>query len=55
MSRFIEFGEGKAMMVNNAEWLRDLNYIEFIRDIGPYFPSTRCCGRSATNSGWRRA
>ena len=37
MSRFIEFGEGKAMMVNNAEWLRDLNYIEFIRDIGPYF------------------
>ncbi len=37
MSRFIEFGEGKAMMVNNAEWLRDLNYIEFIRDIGPCF------------------
>ena len=37
MSRFIEFGEGKAMMVNNADWLRDLNYIEFIRDIGAYF------------------
>ncbi|MBR6382054.1 MAG: tyrosine--tRNA ligase [Lachnospiraceae bacterium] len=37
MSRFIEFGEGKAMMVNNAEWLRDLNYIEFIRDIGVQF------------------
>ncbi len=37
MSRFIEFGEGKAMMVNNAEWLRDLNYIEFIRDIGVHF------------------
>ena len=37
MSRFIEFGEGKAMMVNNADWLRDLNYIEFIREIGPYF------------------
>ncbi len=43
MSRFIEFGEGdctskgKAMMVNNAEWLRDLNYIEFIRDIGACF------------------
>ena len=34
MSRFIEFGEGKAMMVNNAEWLLGLNYIEFIRDIG---------------------
>ena len=37
MSRFIEFGEGRAMMVNNAEWLRDLNYIEFIRDIGACF------------------
>ena len=37
MSRFIEFGEGKAMMVNNAEWLRDLNYIEFIRDVGACF------------------
>ena len=37
MSRFIEFGEGKARMVNNADWLRDLNYIEFIRDIGACF------------------
>ena len=37
MSRFIEFGDGKAMMLNNAEWLRDLNYIEFIRDIGACF------------------
>ncbi|MCQ2610051.1 MAG: tyrosine--tRNA ligase, partial [Lachnospiraceae bacterium] len=31
MSRFIEFGEGKAMMVNNADWLRNLNYIDFLR------------------------
>ena len=37
MSRFIEFGEGKARMVNNADWLMNLNYIEFIRDIGPHF------------------
>ncbi|MBP3718323.1 MAG: tyrosine--tRNA ligase [Eubacterium sp.] len=37
MSRFIEFGPDKAMMVNNADWLRDLNYIEFIRDIGAMF------------------
>ncbi|MCR5618644.1 MAG: tyrosine--tRNA ligase [Lachnospiraceae bacterium] len=37
MSRFIEFGEGKAMLVNNADWLLDLNYVEFIRDIGPHF------------------
>ena len=33
MSRFIEFGEDKALMVNNADWLRDLNYIEFIREL----------------------
>ncbi len=37
MSRFIEFGEGKAMMVNNADWLLNLNYVEFIRDIGACF------------------
>ena len=37
MSRFIEFGEGKAMMVNNADWLLDLNYVDFLREIGPHF------------------
>ena len=37
MSRFIEFGPDKAMMVNNADWLLDLNYIDFIRDIGSCF------------------
>ena len=37
MSRFIDFSEGKALMVNNAEWLMDLNYIEFLREIGPHF------------------
>ena len=37
MERFIEFGEGKAMMVNNADWLLQLNYIDFIREIGGCF------------------
>lgn len=37
MSRFIEFGEGKALMVNNADWLTNLNYIEFLREVGPHF------------------
>ena len=37
MERFIEFGEGKAKMVNNADWLLNLNYIDFIRDIGACF------------------
>ena len=37
MSRFLDFGEGGAIIVNNADWLRDLNYIEFLREIGKYF------------------
>ncbi|MGI6206276.1 MAG: tyrosine--tRNA ligase [Anaerovoracaceae bacterium] len=37
MSRFIEFGEDKAIMVNNADWLRDLNYVQFLRDVGAHF------------------
>ena len=37
MSRFIDFSEGKAMMVNNAEWLMGLNYIEILREVGPHF------------------
>ena len=37
MERFIEFGEGKAQMVNNADWLLKLNYVDFIRDIGGCF------------------
>ena len=41
MSRFIDFSDGKAMMVNNAEWLLDLNYIEFLREIGPHFSVNR--------------
>ena len=41
MSKFIDFGEGKALMVNNADWLRNLNYIEFLRDIGPHFSVNR--------------
>lgn len=37
MERFIEFGEGKAMMVNNADWLMNLNYIELLREVGACF------------------
>ena len=37
MERFIEFGEGKAQMVNNADWLLNLNYVDFIRDVGACF------------------
>ena len=41
MSRFIDFSEGKALMVNNADWLLGLNYVEFLRDIGAYFSVNR--------------
>ena len=37
MSRFIDFSEGKALMVNNADWLLDLNYVELLRDVGACF------------------
>ncbi len=41
MERFIEFGEGKAMIANNADWLLDLNYIEMLRDVGTHFSVNR--------------
>ncbi|MBC2576718.1 tyrosine--tRNA ligase [Peptostreptococcus canis] len=37
MEKFIEFGEGKAIMVNNADWLLGLNYIDMLREVGPHF------------------
>ena len=37
MSRFVDFSDGKALMVNNADWLLDLNYVEVLREVGPYF------------------
>ena len=41
MSHFIDFGEGKAQMVNNADWLLDLNYVFFLREIGVHFSVNR--------------
>ena len=41
MSRFIEFGEGKAIMVNNADWLMDLNYVDVLREVGAHFSVNR--------------
>ncbi len=41
MSKFIDFSEGKALMVNNADWLMDLNYIEVLREVGPHFSVNR--------------
>lgn len=41
MSKFIDFSDGKAMMVNNAEWLLELNYVELLREVGPHFSVNR--------------
>jgi len=41
MSRFIDFSDGKAIMVNNADWLMDLNYVDVLREIGPHFSVNR--------------
>ena len=41
LSKFVDFGEGKALMLNNADWILDLNYIEFLRDIGVHFSVNR--------------
>lgn len=41
MSRFIDFSDNKALFVNNADWIRNLNYIEVLRDIGPHFTVNR--------------
>lgn len=41
MSKFIDFSDGKAIMVNNADWLLDLNYVEVLREVGPHFSVNR--------------
>ena len=41
MSRFIDFSDGKALMVNNADWLMDLNYVELLREVGAHFSVNR--------------
>ena len=41
MSRFIDFSDGKALMVNNADWLLDLNYVQLLREVGPHFSVNR--------------
>ena len=41
LSRFMDFGEGKAMLLNNADWLLNLNYVDFLRDVGVHFSVNR--------------
>ena len=45
ISRFIEFGEDKAIVVNNADWLLELKYIDLLREVGPFFGKPYAAGR----------
>ena len=55
MSRFIDFSDGKALMVNNADWLLNLNYIDFLREVGVHFSVNRMltfeCYKSRMENG----
>ncbi len=54
MSRFIEFGEGKALMVNNADWLMNLNYIEVLREVGACFSVNKMLSFECYKQRWER-
>lgn len=41
MSKFIDISDGKALFINNADWLMDMNYIDYLREVGPYFTISR--------------
>lgn len=55
MSKFIDFSDGKALIINNGDWLLNLNYVDFLREIGPHFSVNRMlaaeCYRSRMESG----
>ena len=54
MSRFIDFSDGKALMVNNADWLMNLNYIELLRDVGAHFSVNRMLTAECYNQRMER-
>ncbi len=54
MSSFIDFSEGKALMVNNADWLLDLNYIELLRDVGSHFTVNRMLAAECYKQRWEK-
>ncbi len=54
MSRFIDFSDGKAIMVNNADWIRNLNYIELLREVGPHFTVNRMLTAECFKQRWEK-
>ena len=54
IARFIDFSDGKAIMVNNGDWLRKLNYIEFLREVGAEFTVNRMLAAEAYKQRWEK-
>ncbi len=54
MSRFIDFSDGKALMVNNADWLLDLNYVELLREVGAHFTVNRMLAAECYKQRWEK-
>jgi len=54
MSRFIDFSEGKAIMVNNADWLLDLNYVDLLREVGSHFTVNRMLAAECYKQRWEK-
>ncbi len=54
MSRFIDFSDGKAISVNNADWLLDLNYVELLREVGPHFTVNRMLSHECYKQRWEK-
>ena len=54
MSRFIDFSDGKALMVNNADWLMELNYVDVLREIGPHFTVNRMLTAECFKQRWEK-
>lgn len=54
MSRFIDFSDGKALMVNNADWLLNLNYVELLREVGAHFTVNRMLAAECYKQRWER-
>ena len=54
MSRFIDFSEGKAIIVNNADWLLDLNYVQLLREVGVHFSVNRMLTAECFKKRWEK-
>ena len=54
MERFIDFSDGKALMVNNGDWLRKLNYIELLREVGAHFTVNRMLAAECYKARWEK-